>query len=61
MIKPGTVIYWTDEAPDAPDKAREFCRSRGLTADDVRIVKRRHGDDMMVMVEVKRPCKLKER
>ena len=59
MMKPSDVIYWTDDAPDAPDKAREFCKSRGLTAEDVRLIKRMHGDSKMVMVEVRRPCRLK--
>ena len=59
MMKPGDVIYWTDDAPESPDLARAFCKSRGLTAEDVRLIKRMHGDRKMVMVEVKRPCKLK--
>ena len=61
MMKPGDVIYWTEDAPGAPDKARAFCKSRGLTSEDVRLV-RRHSPSLgrrMVMVEVKRPCKLK--
>ena len=61
LIPVGTVIYWTEDAPDAPDKARAFCRSRGLTAEDVRLIKRMHGDRKMVMVEVRRSCKLKVR
>jgi hypothetical protein len=48
MMRPGDIIHWTDDA----DKAREFVKSRGLTADDVKLVKR--GD--MIHVIVKRPC-----
>jgi len=59
MMKPGDVIYWTDDAPEGPDQARAFCKSRGLTSEDVRLVKRTHGDRKMIMVEVRRPCKLK--
>lgn len=58
--RPGDVIYWTPDGDGAADKARAFCRSRGLSGDDVRLVKRTHAEmGRMVMVEVKRPCKLK--
>ncbi len=55
MIRPGTVIYQTPDSDEAPALAREFCRTRGLTSDDAKII-RRNG---MIMVEVKRPCQLK--
>lgn len=57
----GDVIFWTDDAPDGPDIARAWCKSRGLTSDDVKLVKRDAPTlgRKMVMVEVKQPCKLK--
>lgn len=55
MIPSGTVIFWTPDSDTAPAEARGFCKTRGLTGDDVRIV-RRAG---MVQVEAKRPCKVK--
>lgn len=54
-MKPGFVPFWTDDTPTAPDEARAFCKSRGLTPDQVKIVRR----DGAVMVEVKKTCQLK--
>ena len=54
MMPPGFVPYWTPDTPDAPDKAKEFCRTRGLTPNDVKIVRK----DGKVKVVVKRACKL---
>ena len=60
MMKPGEVIFWMPDTPEAPEKARAFVKSRGLTGEDVRIVRRSHEAwGKMIMVEVKRPCKLK--
>ena len=59
LIPVGTVIYWTEDAPDAPDKARAFCRSRGVTSEQVKIVRAMHGDRKMIMVKVRTPCRLK--
>lgn len=61
MMKPGDVIYWTDDTPQGPDLARAWCKTRGLSADDVRLVKRQAPilGRKMVMVEVKRECKLR--
>ena len=58
-MKAGFVLYASDDSEEAIAEAREYIRSRGLTRDDVRLIKRMHGDMKMVMVEVKRPCKLK--
>lgn len=49
-MKPGDEPFATPDAPDAVDRAKEFCKSRKLTADDVKIVRR----DGMVRVVVKR-------
>lgn len=54
-----TILYWTPDAPDAPDKARAFCKSRGVTSEQVKIVRGMHGGKRMVMVKVKVPCSLK--
>jgi hypothetical protein len=60
MMKPGEVIFWIPDALDAGDRARAFCKSRGLSGEDVRIVRRAHDAwGKMVMAEVKRPCRLK--
>jgi len=55
MIRPGTVVYQIPDSDDAPALARDFCRTRKLTPEDAKII-RRNG---MVMVEIKRPCLLK--
>ena len=55
MIRPGTVVHQIPDSDDAPALAREFCRTRKLTPEDAKII-RRNG---MVMVEIKRPCLLK--
>ena len=57
MIKEGDVLFWTPDAPDAADKARAFTRSRGLTADDVKLVKRTHEGRAMVMVIARDGCR----
>jgi hypothetical protein len=53
----GDVPFKTPDGPDAPAEAREFCRSRGLTSDQVKIV-RRNG---VVEVVVKIKCKLEQK
>ena len=59
LIPVDTVLYWTEDAPGAPDKARAFCQSRGVTSDQVKIVRAMHGDRKMVMVKVRVPCRLR--
>ena len=49
-MKQGFIPFRTPDTPDAADRAKEFCRARGLTPNDVKIVRR--GNE--VMVEVKR-------
>lgn len=59
MIKPGAHLFWCPVADDGVARAREFCKVRSLTADDVRIVKRdKEGWGEMIMVEAKRPCQI---
>ena len=55
MIRPGTVVHQIPDSDEAAALAREFCRTRKLTPEDAKII-RRNG---MVMVEIKRPCLLK--
>jgi len=55
MIRPGTVVHQIPDSDEAPALAREFCRTRKLTPEDAKII-RRNG---MVMVEIKRPCLLR--
>ena len=59
LIPVDTVLYWTEDAPDAPDKARAFCQSRGVNSEQVKIVRAMHGDRKMVMVKVRAPCRLR--
>ena len=54
-MNPGFVPFWTDDGPDAPAQARDFCKTRGLTSDQVKIV-RRNG---RVEIEVKIQCQIK--
>ena len=53
-MKVGFVPFSTDDGPNAPGEAREFCQTRGLTSDQVKIV-RRNG---RVEIEVKRECQI---
>ena len=53
-MKPGFIPFWTDDGPNAATEAREFCQTRGLTSDQVKIV-RRNG---RVEIEVKLPCQI---
>ena len=39
-MKAGFVLYASDDSEEAIAEAREYVRSRGLTRDDVRMVKR---------------------
>jgi hypothetical protein len=60
VIPPGTIIFWTPDNDAAPDAARSFCQSRGLTVDDARIVRREIPDmGKMICVETKQPCRVK--
>ena len=54
-MSPGFIPYRTDDGPNAADDAREFCKTRGLSSDQVKIV-RRNG---RVEVEVKIECLIK--
>lgn len=55
VMKPDFIPWRTPDAGDAADRAKEFCRTRGLTPADVKIVRR----DGEVMVVVKRECKIR--
>ena len=58
-IKSGARIFWCPIDDDGIARAREFCKLRGLGADDVRIVKRdKEGWGMMIEVEAKRDCRI---
>lgn len=54
-MPPGFIPYRTPDDDTAAERAKDFCRTRGLTPADVKIVRR--GDE--VIVEVKRKCKCK--
>jgi hypothetical protein len=54
-MKPGAVIFSIPDDDAAPGEARDFCRTRGLTVETARIVKR----GGKVEVEIKAQCKLK--
>ena len=53
-MKPGFVPFKTDDGPNAAGEARDFCQTRGLTSDQVKIV-RRNG---RVEIEVKKSCQI---
>jgi hypothetical protein len=53
-MKVGFVPFWTDDGPNAATEARDFCKTRGLTSDQVKIV-RRNG---RVEIEVKKECQI---
>ena len=53
-MKVGFVPFWTEDGPNAATEARDFCKARGLTSDQVKIV-RRNG---RVEIEVKRECQI---
>ena len=53
-MKVGFIPFWTDDGPNAAADALEFCQQRGLTSDQVKIV-RRNG---RVEIEVKRECQI---
>jgi len=55
MMKPGFIPWRTPDAPDAADRAKEFCSTRGLTPSEVKIVRR----DGEVMVVIIKGCKLR--
>lgn len=62
-MQPGDVIFWTDDTPEGADEARAFCKSRGLTQEQARIVRREAPSQgkVMIMVEIKQKCRLKVR
>ena len=53
-MNPGFVPFFTDDGPDAADQARDFCKTRGLTSDQVKIV----GRNGRVEIEVKIKCQI---
>ena len=55
MMKPGSIPFSIDDEEGATDRAREFCKTRGLTTAQARIVRRRG----QIQVEVKIKCALK--
>jgi ribosomal protein L36 len=53
-MTPGFIPWRTPDAPDAADRAKEFCRTRKLTPATAKIVRR----DGEVMVVITKGCKL---
>lgn len=53
-MKPGDIIFWTPDTITAADEARHFCKSRGLTSTDARIIRREIYGETRICVEVKR-------
>ena len=58
-MNPGAIPFWTPETDTAADAARDFCKSRGLSSDDARIIRREIKGEMRICVEIKRPSVLK--
>lgn len=53
-MQPGFIPWQTPDADDAPDQAREFCKTRRLTPQTAKIV-RKGG---WVYVQITKECKL---
>ena len=53
-IKPGTVLYASDDSQASITDAREYIRHHSLTQDDVRLIRK----DWSVMVVAKREITL---
>jgi hypothetical protein len=58
-MTPGFIPFRTPDSDTAANDARAFCKSRGLTQDDARIIRREINGEMMICVEIKRKCVLK--
>jgi len=58
-MNPGFIPFWTPETDTAADQARDFCKSRGLSSDDARIIRREVYRETRICVEIKRPSVLK--
>lgn len=54
-MQPGFEPYVTPDDDKAADRAKEFCKTRGLTPNDVKIVRR----DGHVRIVVKKECKIR--
>lgn len=39
MISPGFILYASNDSPESVQEAREYIKSHGMTADDVRLIK----------------------
>ena len=39
-LEPGTVMYASDDSPESIAEAREYIKRMGLTADDVRLIRK---------------------
>lgn len=50
MIQTGTVMYASDDSPESITEAREYIKRMGLTAEDVRLIRK----DGQVLVIAKR-------
>lgn len=57
VLKPGDEPFRTQDAPDAADMAKDFCRTRELTPKDVKIV-RRDGYVRVVVIREGAKCKV---
>ena len=40
MIQPGTVMFASQDCPEAVEEARAYIRNYGLTSDDVRLIRK---------------------
>jgi len=54
MLRADTVLYASDDSPDAVAEARAYAKRHGLTGDDCKIIKR----DKQCLVISKRDLKL---
>jgi hypothetical protein len=50
MIKPNTVLFASDDSPDAVNDAREYIKAQGFTKSDVKLVQR---GDMTLVISIR--------
>ena len=53
-MSPGAIPFWTPETDTAADQARDFCKSRGLSSEDARIIRREVNGGKRICVEIKK-------
>jgi hypothetical protein len=58
-MTPGFIPFWIPDSDTAPDEARAFCKSRGLSSEEARIIRRTIYGETRICVEIKKPSVLR--